>query len=627
MSPNWDSGRLLLKCYKSHEGKLCGKKLGEHSALDILMTIGDAPLDQLTIVDAGLAQRSMRSIPMEDDTIHGHAEAAPTSCTNSELTGIRKMLDYLVEGFNVFKESTEKATMERISLQMSLKEVTEQMKIMDAKIRDLHSALRSIRSQPRSLLAVNSATPGDVVTIMNRAVTQPHDNLSAKPAEPAAQDKILVEQLGLIIQPASLVAEQNRPSGGMARKSTPFPVGTYANAAKRNKAARLSAEIKSSNAPAANSSPPTMPTENRRVERALQSLLVEHQRLPTQYAYIYVTGIRRQPVRAIARRFRDLGISKSRLNLNFVEDSNTLVIMVPEQEKDQISSGLTSYGLTVRDEMLPEQVAAIDGRRFAELPDDKRESLAKKRTAQHFRRLALKCPVRSLQRFLCGEIRRLGETAPTRRERNAAERLRRERAERRAQPETDAEGFTRVTNRRRSKRNSGVRANQFGATDAEATFIWPPTKYPASVIRPFRVDENDQADEDDRDDENGRDDEDGMADESDRGGEDDRGDEDDRADECNRSCDGSGWKSGEDDEPAEREGQRTIVTDSQIDEIFLESEPDNIRMRIDGAAASGGSAEETADVDHSGERARDGNETPQPKRTKLSGTAPVSTEL
>jgi hypothetical protein len=206
------------------------------------------------------------------------------------------------------------------------------------------------------------------------------------------------------------------------------------------------------NAPA---NSPTGPlTHPDRAQRALRGLLTSHQQAPVQYGYLYIAGVRRQRIRDIAKRLKELGLSNSRLFLNFIEDSTTLSVMLPSADRDAAIIKLRSFGMTVTHDCQPEQVAALDARRFASMPEEQRIIAATKRTREHFRKLALNCPLRSLQRFLCAEVTRMGGTAPSRRERDAAERTRRERADRRREgtAETDAEGWTQVRRRRGTRR-------------------------------------------------------------------------------------------------------------------------------------------------------------------------------
>jgi hypothetical protein len=167
--------------------------------------------------------------------------------------------------------------------------------------------------------------------------------------------------------------------------------------------------------------------------------------------------------------------------LSFIEDSTTLSICLPESDKLKATEILNKYKLTLVDGLNPEEVTAVDARKFAALPDDKRQDLAKKRTLQQFRRLALSCRVISMQRFLCNEIRRLGGTAPTQRERQAARDRQDARQARREQPTApqDDSGWTRVQRRRTN--NILRRPTSRPATDGNATPL--PAELPSEQER------------------------------------------------------------------------------------------------------------------------------------------------
>jgi hypothetical protein len=150
-------------------------------------------------------------------------------------------------------------------------------------------------------------------------------------------------------------------------------------------------------------------------ERALNGLLVSRQRPTTKFGYVYVTGIRRQPIRNINARLRDLGVTASRLLLCFIDDSNTLSICLPESAKPHLLECLKNHGLTVRTDLNPEDMAFLDMPRFA-LPDDRRKECDKKRVLQQYQRLALGCPISDLPGFMSEEIKRMGGTLPTRRQ-------------------------------------------------------------------------------------------------------------------------------------------------------------------------------------------------------------------
>jgi hypothetical protein len=154
------------------------------------------------------------------------------------------------------------------------------------------------------------------------------------------------------------------------------------------------------------------------------------------------------------------------MQLVFLEDSNTLAMMLPEGDVQATLTVLQTCGVAARTDLPPEQIAAVDSAKLSHLPADKREALAAKRTAQHFRRLALQCPLRSMQKFLCEEITRLGQQAPSRREREAAERSRRaKQAEKQAAETPNEDGWTLV--QRRKKKAAKKKAKKAAKRNAQ----------------------------------------------------------------------------------------------------------------------------------------------------------------
>lgn len=406
MSPVWDNPYLTLQCHKTINGRLCHAKLGESHALSVLQDLDEVPSEQLESISAAIADRRRRRRGSGPPT-----EAPPelTPAAPSTLELLQKQMELLLQGMQAIKLALATESRERLALQ--------------AQVKKLESTMKESRTTGRI----------PVVQLDTDRVTDGAPQLAQLPVLETGSGSSASTQ-----QPSTYANALRSGAAPQTHRQQPVPVGQ----------------------PPARTQPPA--ARRQQPSAILSGLLESQARPPTRFAYLFVRGIRRQPIKSVRNRLRALGLRASRLALSFLDDSTTLSICLPEHEKEQAIDVLNQYNLPFVSDEMPENITAIDARRFASLPDDKRIALAKKRTEQQFRRLALNCRVVSVQRFLCDEIRRMGGTAPTQRERQAARNRQdaRQALRQLSQEDPDGQGWTTV--HRRGRRNRGPRTHLSG---------------------------------------------------------------------------------------------------------------------------------------------------------------------
>lgn len=397
MSPNWDNPYVRLVCYRTVNGVRCPAKLGERPALHLLEALPRVEREPLLFVQRGLATARR-------PTAHAPSPA-PTDCDVPTqeaprpdplaLGTLRAQVDLLISGMADIKAAQCALPREQAALATTLSTVVTQLADLVRQVSELRQLIVPVNGAPtasgdetpRPVAPAPSATAASVAPVPQASMAPTRARRSAGPP--------------VHVAPTFAMAVTNGVTGVTARS----PMATTAP-------------------------PPSTPSpeanRSSREQAALASLLVTHQRAPIKFAFIYAAGIRRQPIKAVVSSLRAVGIKSKPLQLTFLEDSNTLALMLPERDVQATLAVLKDKGVDVRTDLPPEQVAAIDSSKLARMPEDKRATLAAKRTAQHLRRLALQCPLKSLQKFMCSEITRMGQQAPTRREREAADRQRRE---------------------------------------------------------------------------------------------------------------------------------------------------------------------------------------------------------